>query len=133
MSWPNTYEVVWERMLFWMKVCNYFFFVKLYTFFIQIIKKEFGHLVSNSDRTIWKLWKKTITQSSQYWNERFSLFSCSVFVSLLQSNTQDQILLQWKEGDSGTMHILVVHAMIILLTYGPPKCKYPFCNERVAL
>lgn len=39
------------------------------------------------------------------------------------SNTQDQILLQWKEGDSGTMHILVVHAMIILLTYGPPKCE----------
>ncbi|VDI74206.1 integrator complex subunit 1 [Mytilus galloprovincialis] len=38
------------------------------------------------------------------------------------SNTQDQILLQWKEGDSATMHILVVHAMIILLTYGPPNC-----------
>ncbi|CAG2249829.1 INTS1 [Mytilus edulis] len=37
------------------------------------------------------------------------------------SNTQDQILLQWKEGDSATMHILVVHAMIILLTYGPPN------------
>ncbi|OWF40859.1 integrator complex subunit 1-like [Mizuhopecten yessoensis] len=37
------------------------------------------------------------------------------------SNTQDQILLQWKGGDSATMHVLVVHAMIILLTYGPPK------------
>lgn len=47
-------------------------------------------------------------------------------VSLLQSNTQDQILLQWEGGDSATMHVLVVHAMIILLTYGPPngKCMY---------
>ncbi|XP_033752257.1 integrator complex subunit 1-like [Pecten maximus] len=37
------------------------------------------------------------------------------------SNIQDQIILQWKGGDSATMHVLVVHAMIILLTYGPPK------------
>ncbi|XP_061168184.1 integrator complex subunit 1-like [Saccostrea echinata] len=37
------------------------------------------------------------------------------------SNTQDQILLQWEGGDSATMHVLVVHAMIILLTYGPPN------------
>lgn len=44
-------------------------------------------------------------------------------VSLLQSNTQDQILLQWEGGDSATMHVLVVHAMIILLTYGPPNGK----------
>lgn len=38
-----------------------------------------------------------------------------------QSNTQDQIILQWESGDSAIMHVLVVHAMIILLTYGPPK------------
>lgn len=44
-------------------------------------------------------------------------------VFLLQSNTQDQILLQWEGGDSATMHVLVVHAMIILLTYGPPNGK----------
>ncbi|XP_060071544.1 integrator complex subunit 1-like [Ylistrum balloti] len=37
------------------------------------------------------------------------------------SNIQDQIILQWKGGDSATMHVLVVHAMIILLTYGSPK------------
>ncbi|WAQ97691.1 INT1-like protein [Mya arenaria] len=35
------------------------------------------------------------------------------------SNTQDQIILQWETGESATMHILVVHAMIILLSYGP--------------
>lgn len=48
---------------------------------------------------------------------------CVDVVSLLQSNTQDQILLQWEGGDSATMHVLVVHAMIILLTYGPPNGK----------
>ncbi|GAB1607705.1 integrator complex subunit 1 [Argonauta hians] len=37
------------------------------------------------------------------------------------SNSQDQIILQWENGDSATMLVLVVHAMIILLTYGPPK------------
>ncbi|KAK3607441.1 hypothetical protein CHS0354_035142 [Potamilus streckersoni] len=36
-------------------------------------------------------------------------------------NTQDQIILQWQCGESATMHILVVHAMIILLTYGSPE------------
>ncbi|KAK7506750.1 hypothetical protein BaRGS_00002225 [Batillaria attramentaria] len=36
------------------------------------------------------------------------------------SNTQDQIILQWKSGESATMHILVVHAMVIILTYGRP-------------
>lgn len=35
------------------------------------------------------------------------------------SNTQDQIILQWEGGESATMHILVVHAMIILLSFGP--------------
>ncbi|XP_071035573.1 integrator complex subunit 1-like [Parasteatoda tepidariorum] len=36
------------------------------------------------------------------------------------SESQDQILIQWASGESATMHILVVHAMIIVLTYGPP-------------
>ncbi len=38
-----------------------------------------------------------------------------------QSNTQDQILLQWESGTSATVNVLVVHAMIILLTYGAPS------------
>ncbi|XP_017798364.1 PREDICTED: integrator complex subunit 1 [Habropoda laboriosa] len=33
------------------------------------------------------------------------------------SESQDQILVQWSTGEECTMHILVVHAMIILLTY----------------
>lgn len=33
------------------------------------------------------------------------------------SESQDQILVQWSSGVECTMHILVVHAMIILLTY----------------
>lgn len=37
------------------------------------------------------------------------------------SESQDQILIQWCTGESATMHILVVHAMIIVLTYGPPS------------
>lgn len=39
------------------------------------------------------------------------------------SNTQDQIILQWENRESATMHILVVHAMIILLSYGPAHSK----------
>lgn len=35
------------------------------------------------------------------------------------SESQDQILVQWSTGEECTMHILVVHAMIILLTYDP--------------
>ena len=42
-----------------------------------------------------------------------------LFVS--QSNTQDQILLQWETGESATINVLLVHAMIILLTYGKPQ------------
>lgn len=34
------------------------------------------------------------------------------------SNTQDQIRLQWESGQSAVMHVLVVRAMIILLSYG---------------
>ncbi|KAK2152727.1 hypothetical protein LSH36_320g00001 [Paralvinella palmiformis] len=39
------------------------------------------------------------------------------------SNTRDQILLQWESGKSATINVLVVHAMIILLTYSEPKVK----------
>ncbi|XP_025095936.1 integrator complex subunit 1-like isoform X2 [Pomacea canaliculata] len=35
------------------------------------------------------------------------------------SNIQDQIILQWRSGESATMHILVVHAIVIILTYDP--------------
>ena len=39
----------------------------------------------------------------------------------LQSESQDQVFLRWTTGEMATMHILVVHAMVILLTLGPPK------------
>ena len=42
-------------------------------------------------------------------------------VGCLQSESQDQIRLQWPSGKSAIMNILVVHAMIILLTYGQPR------------
>lgn len=32
--------------------------------------------------------------------------------------------MQWPSGEESTMHIMIVHAIIILLTYGPSKCKY---------
>lgn len=38
-----------------------------------------------------------------------------------QSESQDQVFLRWTTGETATMHILVVHAMVILLTLGPPK------------
>lgn len=31
------------------------------------------------------------------------------------------MFLRWTTGEMATMHILVVHAMVILLTLGPPK------------
>lgn len=40
---------------------------------------------------------------------------------LFQSESQDQVFLRWTTGETATMHILVVHAMVILLTLGPPK------------
>ena len=40
---------------------------------------------------------------------------------VFQLDTQDKIILQWKSGESATMHILVVHAMVIILCYGLPK------------
>ncbi|XP_007467137.1 PREDICTED: integrator complex subunit 1 [Lipotes vexillifer] len=36
------------------------------------------------------------------------------------SESQDQVFLRWTSGETATMHILVVHAMVILLTLGPP-------------
>lgn len=40
-----------------------------------------------------------------------------------QSNAQDQILVEWESGQSATVHVLVVQAMIVLLTYGQPRGK----------
>lgn len=37
------------------------------------------------------------------------------------SESQDQVFLRWPSGETATMHILVVHAMVILLTLGPPR------------
>ncbi|XP_037669960.1 integrator complex subunit 1 isoform X5 [Choloepus didactylus] len=37
------------------------------------------------------------------------------------SESQDQVFLRWAGGETATMHILVVHAMVILLTLGPPR------------
>ncbi|MBN3285694.1 INT1 protein, partial [Polyodon spathula] len=42
------------------------------------------------------------------------------------SESQDQIFLRWTTGETATMHILVVHAMVILLTLGPPKGESDF-------
>ncbi|XP_038064280.1 integrator complex subunit 1-like [Patiria miniata] len=42
------------------------------------------------------------------------------------SDTQDQVFLYWQTGESATMHILIVHAMVILLTYGQPKVDSDF-------
>lgn len=40
------------------------------------------------------------------------------------SETQEQILISWGVDMECTMHILVIHAMIILLTYGPASGKF---------
>ncbi|TMS15537.1 Integrator complex subunit 1 [Larimichthys crocea] len=37
------------------------------------------------------------------------------------SESQDQVFLRWTTGETATMHILVVHAMVILLTLGPSQ------------
>lgn len=44
------------------------------------------------------------------------------------SESQDQILVQWSNGEECTMHILVVHAMIILLTYDTSEDDSLFNN-----
>lgn len=44
---------------------------------------------------------------------------------LFQSNNQYQILLHWSSGQSAKMNILIVHATVIILAYGPPEgCFY---------
>ncbi|XP_074866589.1 integrator complex subunit 1 isoform X2 [Carettochelys insculpta] len=43
------------------------------------------------------------------------------------SESQDQVFLRWTSGETATMHILVVHAMVILLTLGPPQGEGDFC------
>ncbi|XP_063286495.1 integrator complex subunit 1 [Pelobates fuscus] len=42
------------------------------------------------------------------------------------SESQDQVFLRWTSGETATMHILVVHAMVILLTLGPPRGENDF-------
>uniref|UniRef100_A0A8C1WSC8 Integrator complex subunit 1 n=1 Tax=Cyprinus carpio TaxID=7962 RepID=A0A8C1WSC8_CYPCA len=42
------------------------------------------------------------------------------------SESQDQVFLRWTTGETATMHILVVHAVVILLTLGPPKGESEF-------
>ncbi|KAG9476971.1 hypothetical protein GDO78_002385 [Eleutherodactylus coqui] len=42
-------------------------------------------------------------------------------ISFAQSDSQDQIFLRWTTGETATMHILIVHAIVILLTLGPPR------------
>jgi len=44
-----------------------------------------------------------------------------VFLLFFQSESQEQVFLRWTSGETATMHILVVHAMVILLTLGPPQ------------
>uniref|UniRef100_UPI00398F2E8F integrator complex subunit 1 n=1 Tax=Pristiophorus japonicus TaxID=55135 RepID=UPI00398F2E8F len=44
------------------------------------------------------------------------------------SESQDQVFLRWTTGETATMHILVVHAMVILLTLGPPQGESDFCH-----
>lgn len=39
---------------------------------------------------------------------------------------QDQLFVQWSKdteyaGKAATLHVLVIHAMIVLLTYGEPR------------
>ncbi|XP_045031439.1 integrator complex subunit 1 [Daphnia magna] len=48
------------------------------------------------------------------------------------SENQDQVLIQWQTGEAASLHILVVHAMIILLTYGAPQLEqHSTCFERL--
>ena len=55
----------------------------------------------------------------------FVLFFFRVLIVVVfQSESQDQVFLRWTTGETATMHILVVHAMVILLTLGPPKGRW---------
>ncbi|KAM4697768.1 integrator complex subunit 1 [Rhinophrynus dorsalis] len=42
------------------------------------------------------------------------------------SESQDQVFLRWTSGETATMHILVVHAIVILMTLGPPRGESDF-------
>lgn len=37
------------------------------------------------------------------------------------SEDQQLLLVQWQTGESASLHVYVIHAMVILLTYGEPK------------
>ncbi|KAL7979401.1 hypothetical protein Chor_015425 [Crotalus horridus] len=54
-------------------------------------------------------------------------------VALQQSESQDQVFLRWSGGETATMHILVVHAMVILLTLGPPQAFLVDTSEEALL
>ncbi|KAL3185664.1 hypothetical protein MRX96_028572 [Rhipicephalus microplus] len=69
---------------------------------------------------------------SLYYKELFHCSLLDIFTRYLQNarkpskdvywyECQDHITLQWDSGETATMYILVVHSMIILLTYGPPE------------
>ncbi|XP_017779364.1 PREDICTED: integrator complex subunit 1 [Nicrophorus vespilloides] len=42
------------------------------------------------------------------------------------SESQDQVVVRWPDGDKCTLQILIVHASIILLSYGPVENFEPF-------
>ena len=44
----------------------------------------------------------------------------------------NQVRVQWPNGDQAIMHILVIHAIVILLTYGPHSCIDLF-NELMSI
>eukprot|EP00079_Xenopus_tropicalis_P030398 XP_012826387.1 PREDICTED: integrator complex subunit 1 [Xenopus tropicalis] len=75
------------------------------------------------------------SESSAVLAALLSIFSC--FVRRMRkskegdevyswSESQDQVFLRWSSGETATMHILVVHAMVILLTLGPPRGESDF-------
>ena len=39
------------------------------------------------------------------------------------------MLVQWQSREAATLHILVIHAMVVLLTYGPPKFEHDSKND----
>lgn len=85
------------------------------------IGQNFTKLQANNVQV---LQKQNLKKETFNFTKIKSSLNCKVYNGdFFQSNTQDQILLQWEGGDSATMHVLVVHAMIILLTYGPPNGK----------
>uniref|UniRef100_A0A3Q3GD68 Integrator complex subunit 1 n=1 Tax=Labrus bergylta TaxID=56723 RepID=A0A3Q3GD68_9LABR len=79
---------------------------------------------------------RLIVERSTIMNSLFSRHSCrpesdavlsfDPFTEMSSSESQDQVFLRWTTGETATMHILVVHAMVILLTLGPPKGESDF-------